>query len=57
MFQTLPDADRELNMKTVAMVGGIGPESTVEYYRLIIASHQEQARDVITDEVRGLTSY
>jgi aspartate racemase len=29
-------------MKTVGLIGGIGPESTVEYYRLIIASYREQ---------------
>ena len=28
-------------MKTVGIVGGIGPESTVEYYRSIIAAYRE----------------
>ena len=32
-------------MKTLGIVGGIGPESTVEYYRSIIASYREQKRD------------
>lgn len=32
-------------MKTAGIVGGIGPESTVEYYRSIIASYREQTRD------------
>jgi aspartate racemase len=32
-------------MKTVGIIGGIGPESTVEYYRLIIASYREQQQD------------
>jgi aspartate racemase len=32
-------------MKTVGIIGGIGPESTVEYYRLIIESYREQKRD------------
>jgi aspartate racemase len=32
-------------MKTVGIVGGIGPESTIEYYRLIIASYREQKQD------------
>jgi aspartate racemase len=27
-------------MKTVGIVGGIGPESTIDYYRLIIASYR-----------------
>ena len=32
-------------MKTVGMIGGIGPESTVEYYRSIIAMYRQQKRD------------
>jgi aspartate racemase len=32
-------------MKTVGMIGGIGPESTVEYYRAIIAAYREQRPD------------
>lgn len=32
-------------MKTLGIIGGIGPESTREYYRLIIASYREQKRD------------
>ena len=32
-------------MKTVGIIGGIGPESTVEYYRLMIASYREQKQD------------
>jgi aspartate racemase len=32
-------------MKTVGIIGGIGPESTVEYYRLITAAYREQKRD------------
>ena len=31
--------------KIAGIVGGIGPESTVEYYRLIIASYREQQSD------------
>lgn len=31
-------------MKTVG-IGGIGPESTVEYYRLMIAYYREQKTD------------
>jgi aspartate racemase len=30
-------------MKTVGIVGGLGPESTIEYYRLLIASYQKRA--------------
>jgi len=29
-------------MKTVGIIGGIGPESTIEYYRGIIAAYREQ---------------
>jgi aspartate racemase len=32
-------------MKTVGIIGGIGPESTVDYYRLIIAAYREQRPD------------
>jgi len=32
-------------MKTVGIIGGIGPESTIEYYRLIIASYRERKQD------------
>ncbi|MDT5269955.1 MAG: aspartate racemase [Acidobacteriota bacterium] len=31
-------------MKTVGIVGGIEPESTVEYYRMIVASYQDQIK-------------
>jgi aspartate racemase len=32
-------------MKTIGIIGGIGPESTIEYYRLIIAAYREQQQD------------
>ena len=32
-------------MKSLGIIGGVGPESTIEYYRLIIASYREQKRD------------
>lgn len=32
-------------MKTVGIIGGIGPESTVEYYRLIISLYRERRQD------------
>lgn len=32
-------------MKTVGIIGGVGPESTVEYYRGIDASYREQKND------------
>jgi aspartate racemase len=34
-----------LAMKTVGIIGGIGPESTIEYYRLIIAGYRERQTD------------
>ncbi|MFN2493673.1 MAG: aspartate/glutamate racemase family protein [Pyrinomonadaceae bacterium] len=32
-------------MKSVGIIGGIGPESTIEYYRSIIASYRAQKQD------------
>jgi aspartate racemase len=32
-------------MKTVGLVGGIAPESTIEYYRLLIAEHRSRVAD------------
>lgn len=32
-------------MKTLGIIGGIGPESTIAYYRLIISSYRERKRD------------
>ena len=32
-------------MKTIGIVGGIGPESTVDYYRTIIATYRERRPD------------
>jgi aspartate racemase len=32
-------------MKTIGIIGGIAPESTIEYYRLIIASYRKQRPD------------
>ena len=32
-------------MKTAGIIGGIGPESTIEYYRLIIAAYRAQKPD------------
>jgi aspartate/glutamate racemase len=32
-------------MKTVGIIGGIGPESTSEYYRSIIASYRARRGD------------
>src|SRR6202163_3324965 len=32
-------------MKTVGIIGGIGPESTIEYYRIIIAGYRQRQAD------------
>ena len=32
-------------MNTVGIIGGIGPESTIEYYRLIISSYLDHEKD------------
>lgn len=32
-------------MKTLGVIGGIGPESTIDYYRLVIAEYQERKGD------------
>src|SRR5579863_4257894 len=31
--------------KTIGIIGGIGPESTIEYYRLILAGYRERRPD------------
>ena len=32
-------------MKTLGIIGGIGPESTIVYYRAIVAGFRERVRD------------
>jgi len=32
-------------MRTLGIIGGLGPESTIEYYRTIVALYREQRRD------------
>ena len=32
-------------MKTIGIIGGLGPESTIEYYRLLIAAYVERIPD------------
>lgn len=32
-------------MKTVGLIGGVGPESTIEYYRFIIDAYRERRQD------------
>jgi len=37
--------DSGLPLKTAGIIGGIGPESTIDYYRLIISSYRDRTRD------------
>lgn len=37
------NAIKEFKIKTVGIVGGIAPESTIEYYRQIIASYRKHS--------------
>src|SRR5919201_1301304 len=32
-------------MKTLGLIGGLGPESTIEYYRFLIAAYRQQRAD------------
>jgi len=32
-------------MKVVGIIGGIGPESTIDYYRSLVASYREKNQD------------
>ena len=32
-------------MKTLGVLGGMGPESTIEYYRLLVAGYRDRRRD------------
>jgi aspartate/glutamate racemase len=32
-------------VKTVGIIGGIGPESTIEYYRLLVAEYRSRVQD------------
>ena len=32
-------------MKTLGIIGGIGPESTIDYYRQLLAAYRERRRD------------
>jgi aspartate/glutamate racemase len=42
------------SVKTIGIIGGIGPESTIEYYRSIIALYGERiVRDIpVLDTIR-----
>ena len=38
-----PPHSKKVKMKTLGLIGGIGPESTIEYYRGIIAEYRDKA--------------
>jgi aspartate racemase len=40
-----PDCYWQFQMKTLGIIGGVGPESTIQYYRTIIALYREQKND------------
>src|SRR2546423_8604838 len=33
------------SMRTIGLIGGLGPESTIEYYRAILSIHRQQRGD------------
>jgi len=41
----VPDLASSPEMKTVGIIGGIGPESTIEYYRFIIDEYRRRRTD------------
>ena len=44
MGQTVKN-DRSNKMRTLGIIGGTGPESTIEYYRRLIAAYRERSPD------------
>ena len=38
-------------MRRVGIIGGIGPESTIDYYRSIIARYRERVQDITYPEI------
>ena len=38
-------------MRTAGMIGGLGPESTIDYYRSIIARYRARTADAISPHV------
>jgi len=41
-----PTPKEHLSMKRIGMIGGIGPESTVDYYKRIIGAFHERQADL-----------
>jgi aspartate/glutamate racemase len=36
-------------MKTIGLAGGIGPESTIDYYRAVMAAYRERQKELCVD--------
>ena len=44
-FKMLIRSGRIQNLKTLGVIGGIGPESTIEYYRLLFRAYRDRHPD------------
>ncbi len=45
MIASSPRSLQNADMKTIGIVGGLGPESTIDYYRSIISVYREKVAD------------
>src|SRR5437868_13268008 len=45
MLYAQRELSRAFSMRTIGIIGGIGPESTIEYYRLILSIYREHRSD------------
>src|SRR5947209_8240719 len=43
--RTVAYSEAAMTTKTVGIIGGIGPESTIDYYRLILAAYRTKKPD------------
>src|SRR5271169_5571891 len=44
-WNDLPQREEVCRMKIAGIIGGIGPESTIEYYRFIVAAYRSKVTD------------
>lgn len=44
-------------MKTVGIVGGLGPESTIDYYRSVIGLYQKTVADGSYPHIIGIDAF
>jgi aspartate/glutamate racemase len=54
LVQTFQPTPR--TMKLLGIIGGIGPESTIDYYRLFIAAYQQQQPDAAIRRFSSIAS-